>query len=126
MADEHGNIKSQDTQTDYYPRVEKRVIQIKLVHALLSALIFGIGLIISTTLFINNVTTRLKAVEDSVAVIRTIDIPSLKQVDADAISNNNKLVKLVGVLAGNIQNDYKRKGIPWSNNVPVEFMDLIK
>src|ERR1035437_6747975 len=110
MADEHGNIKSQDTQTDYYPRVEKRVIQIKLVHALLSALIFGIGLIISTTLFINNVTTRLKAVEDSVAVIRNIDIPSLKQVDADAISNNNKLVKLVGVLAGNIQNDYKRKG----------------
>ena len=126
MADEHGNIKSQDTQTDYYPKTEKRVIQIKLVHALFSALIFGVGMIVSTTLFINNVTTRLTMVEDKVIAINTVTIPLLQKADADQLAKKDGLVHYTGVLTSNLKRIVEKGGGKWSDEVPQEFLDLMK
>jgi hypothetical protein len=128
MADEHGNIKSQDTQTqtDYYPKIEKRVIQIRLVHAVLTALVFAIGMIVSTTLFINSVTSRLDNAETAIIKINTETIPLLQKVDADIAAKKDKLVHYTGILTTNIKRDVESRGIKWSTEVPEEFLDIMK
>jgi hypothetical protein len=122
------HIKSKDTQTQYFdtPKVEKRIIQIKLVHAIITALIFGISLIVSTTLFVNNVTTRLSAAEISIIKINTESIPALQKVDDNSTETKNQLVRYVGILTKNLRDQTIKRGEKWSNDVPSEFLDLMK
>jgi hypothetical protein len=126
MDNSKENIKSRDTQEQFYPKMERRVIQIKLAHALLSALIFGGGMVVSTTLFINNVTTRIGTLEDKVVTINTITVPALQKIDADNIAKKDQLVHYTGVLTTNMKKMVEKGGQKWSSEVPEEFLDMIK